>query len=89
MTQQQWRQFEELIENVTEEDRRAMLRRIEERARQARDESRSTEDEEALGRRQREALKELAERVAKIDEHSPNDGLSNRDHDHIIYGDAS
>jgi len=36
--------------------------------------------------RQRDALNKLRERMKKLPVHNPDDGLSNRDHDQILYG---
>ena len=45
-----------------------------------------TEDEEAAVRRQQAALLAFVERAAAEQGDVPSDGLSNRDHDKIIYG---
>lgn len=45
------------------------------------------EDEEAAIRRQQAALLAFVERAAAEQGNAPSDGLTNRDHDKIIYGD--
>ena len=44
-----------------------------------------TEDSE-LAERQREALLRFIEKMKSLPDRSPKDGLSNRDHDQILYG---
>lgn len=46
----------------------------------------STGDDAAAGDRQREVLLAFAAKMEALAEGQPNDGVTNRDHDRILYG---
>jgi predicted DNA-binding antitoxin AbrB/MazE fold protein len=46
-------------------------------------------ESEQLARRQREAILRFVEEMKSMPDNSPKDGLTNRDHDQILYGPQS
>lgn len=78
MTQHQWEVVERTLAGFTVEEKREVAVRILE----------SIRDEDRPDRRasqQREALERLCQSVDAIPEARPEDDLTNRDHDRIIY----
>jgi len=46
-------------------------------------------DDSELARRQREGIMRFIEKMKSMPDNNPKDGLSNRDHDQILYGPLS
>ncbi len=80
MTPSEWKQIDESVDGLSTSEKLQLIERL---ARSLQ----TTPDRSPLEKR--EALMKLRKKLAALAVANPDDGFSNRDHDRLIYGDAS
>ena len=83
MTQAEWQHLQEALDQLTVEEKQRVIDHV----------KRSLEHDSVApadqAKQQRSALDRLRNETDKLPIHNPEDGLSNRDHDDLLYGEAS